>query len=438
MRNLAISISLDKREIRVSGRLVKLTKRFFNLYSYLALARLEDQTEEGGYVECEQILQVPYWQRNTPLSVGKQIRRHVKGQGDQNVIDAVQKIKGPFRLRIPPEEIQFDVPLEEVRAFLGLGHLPSFLTAEQEQNLHQFVQHLWRGQQNFDLGNLKKALTLYRKALEKAIIPEQQATALHQIGRILERQGEYKEAENVYEQAMDCSKKAAQHRIWIKAKTYTFKAWISYRKGNSAESERFYYKALELVRDRGHYRLLGDIYNGLGELQNACGEYEQALRFYHLALEYWSIVHYFYGIQALYYNIGSVYSAWGDRAAEEGHEKVAKRWYRSAIEWTNQCMSLCEALEIAFDTTEDRILLADLHSKLGQVDEALKNAGQAKDLALGAGNKRDLALAYKVLMKVHGARGESKRIKVIFREAKKRLGEGKFLDSVAKEFNQQS
>src|SRR5580658_8443890 len=111
-RTPLLSIKFLDRQINLKGKPLRLTKRFFNLYCYLAAMRIEDPAANGGFVDCEQIRRLPDWTRNDRLSAGKQISRHVlrmKALG-KNMIEAEQRVGGPFRLRVIPSRIRLDVP----------------------------------------------------------------------------------------------------------------------------------------------------------------------------------------------------------------------------------------------------------------------------------------------------------------------------------------
>ena len=104
MEEIALIVNVrDAKVCAGDGYAYPLTKRFRYLYYYLALRRLEDPMGRGGYVLPEEVLMLPSWGKNNVVSVGKQIRRH-KLEMDKvgrNIIDAQQKIYGPFRLRSP-------------------------------------------------------------------------------------------------------------------------------------------------------------------------------------------------------------------------------------------------------------------------------------------------------------------------------------------------
>ena len=95
------------------GFLYPLTKRFFYLYAYLAFQRVGESGVKGGFAGPEQIRHLPFWEKNSFVSIGKQNRRHIVEMErlGRNVLVPVQRIKGPFGLKIDPADITFDALL---------------------------------------------------------------------------------------------------------------------------------------------------------------------------------------------------------------------------------------------------------------------------------------------------------------------------------------
>jgi hypothetical protein len=85
-----------------------LTTCFFFLYLLLAWQRRLPGAPEDGYVWCDLIRRLPHWEKNSLGSVGKQVRCHIlqtERQG-RNVIEWRERIKGTFRLTLPPDAVR--------------------------------------------------------------------------------------------------------------------------------------------------------------------------------------------------------------------------------------------------------------------------------------------------------------------------------------------
>lgn len=406
-------VSIKDLEIRTTdGYVYPLTKQFLYFYCYLVFSRLKDEKNIGGFVSTEEIISLPFWEDNTLISIGKQIRRHIiqMQKLGRNIIEAKQKIYGPFRLSLPPNQIQLDASIPSLMEFLNLIHI-SKLDSEQERKFYEYIEYMWEGDANFDDGLLKKALSLYRKAADIALNPAQAIIADQKTGRSLDRLGEIGEARLIF-------KKLLKNK-WLneleKAMTYTHYAWIEYRSGNLSKAERLHHKALDLVRGKKYLKVLGEIYNGLGLIRKEYGQYQESLAFYQRALEFWSLIDYFYGIQAAYFNIGNLYRIWGDQISSE-HAALKNSHYQNAKEWVLRCISLCEKIGTAYETSLDHILLSELFLKTGDPDKALEYAKIANAMALSAGNKNDVCYSCKALSEAYKAKGETALAKAAYKK----------------------
>jgi hypothetical protein len=160
----------------------QLTKRFFNLYAYLALQRMKDPLNKGGFVEIDHIQHLPLWKKNSFLSTGKQIRRHIIKMGSRNIIESEQKVKGRYRLQINPKRIKFDVDEKILRGLLGLDELDVFFDRSGEKSFYKYVEEMSLGNISFNGGDLEKALACFQRAKGYSNTFEQEVTASTRIG----------------------------------------------------------------------------------------------------------------------------------------------------------------------------------------------------------------------------------------------------------------
>ncbi|MDA8161941.1 MAG: tetratricopeptide repeat protein [Desulfobacteraceae bacterium] len=426
MENTEIFISVNESKIRTSdGYEYNLTPHFLYLYYYLALKRLHDPAGTGGYADTTEIISLPYWERNDLESIGKQIRRHIveMEKEGRNIIEAQQKIKGPFRLILGPDRIKIDVPISRLMDVLDLRHIEK-LTPEQETDFYKYVECMWEGNVAFDSGFLKeKALPLYKQASGTAINSELRLAALHKICVTLDRLGRYNEAHDICEAVLKI--KGLDEIEYAAA--YILLAWVKYRLREWPEAENLYHKGLHIIRGKRYYRLMGSIFSGLGLIHKGRKEYIEALAFYQRALEYWSLVDYFYGIQSVYFNIGNLYYLWGKQSQDMSN-------YREAIKWVNQCISLCERIHISYDTRQDYILLAGIHLRIGKLKEAFEYADTAKKMALSAGNKRDIGFSDRIFAKIYLKKGLTAKAEEAYKSCLEYLQQTDISEIELKEF----
>jgi tetratricopeptide (TPR) repeat protein len=404
---LTLRISLRNFSIHTDdGFRYPLTKRFLYLYVYLAFERTK-KPFDGGFIDAERIRHLPFWEKNTLISIGKQVRRHIEEMErlGRNLIEARQKIKGPFRLKLDPQRIVFDSSDELVRTFLGLDKLAVFYVEETEVDLYRYVEEIAKGDILFKEGLMPKALATFRAALKQSISINQRMAILLRIGRILERQGNYGEALRTYEDAEKLVREEAGLDYYDSANLYTNLAWLYYRENNLELSEKTHLRALDLIRGKTHNLLFGRIYNGLGKISEARGNYEEAVGFFKNALLFECQDSDFYGIQAAYFNIGNVYKGMADQlykvkdGTKKEMPKLARDYYLQAMNWANKCIDLCDRAGVGDETSQDRLLVSYCYYRLGNPKKAFLYAEEAEKMASTAANKRDMALSYELMGK---------------------------------------
>jgi tetratricopeptide (TPR) repeat protein len=351
----ALSISFRNRQISLDGRCLRLTKRFFNLYCYLAVMRLSDPVGDGGYTSCEQIHNLQAWTRNTSASVGKQISRHVLKMKTAkcNLIESEQKVGGPFRLALPGSRIKMDVPTEIVLKHFSLPPLGKAKTGDWEPKAaRSFTEQYWRGVSNFNDGQLSKALRQFRSALDGAVSPHHWLASSFHIQQILERRGDAEEARKLRLEGSKRLKEAGRYHLWAEAKNAALAAWSDYREGRLDVAETAYLKVLAMIQDHGLLDVLGQVHNGLAGIEKNRGHYPEAMAYYLEALNAWLLADYFYGFQAIYFNIAVIQRDWGDSLAKQDLEAAAKEKYETAREWAEACLALCKGMAIGDDTAD--------------------------------------------------------------------------------------
>lgn len=418
-----------------------LTKRFFYLYVYLALERIENTFDNNGFVEREELVTLPYWEKNDILSVGKQISRHMNQmeREGRNIIEAAQKVNGPYRLKIDPSSINFDISLSKVKSFLGLNSMMVASIPKDDPSFYKYIENTYKGAIAINKGRLKRALTYFQQAYEEGRTAEHKIHSLLKIGKILERQGEYKKALNSYKKVVSLIKKGGMHNNLDLAKTYSSLAWLYRSQRDFKLAEKNYHRALEVIRGKQHYQVLGDINNGLGLVQMAYKKYEEAIGFFQKALDCRCMSSDFYGISAAYFNIGTVYQRWADEYVKRQkdtnkviNDAFVRNNYKKAIELAIKCKDICISAAVGNDTSQDRILAAHCYLQLGELKDALEYAKEAYDMATNSGTKRDIADSAKNLGKIYLKMNEEAKAKGFLKESSKAYRAIGYSDQVTK------
>lgn len=402
-----------------SGFRYPLSKRFFYIYVYLAYQRSKQIEDKGGFVELEKIRHLPFWEKNSLESVGKQIRRHMikMEQMGKNLIEARQKINGPYRLMIAPQKINIDVDAQAVIEYLRLNKLTVYFVEEQEENFYGYIETIVQGDIYFNEGLLNRAAKRFEEALNKSATVDQKVVAMHRLGRTYERLGDYGKALKIYQLAIKILKKGAHADHYNLALTYNNLAWLYYRKNNFKLAEKTYYLALNLIRGKAHNDLLGKVYNGLGILYDLQGNYEEAIGFFKNTLALTCSESDFYSVSAAYFNIGNSYKKRADESIKRKKVitnellKQAREFYVQAILWAEKCIKLTERTGVGDDTSQGPILVAYCYFMLGKHSKALEYANNAENMATRAGNIRDIALSCKILGDIYIATDKDGKVK---------------------------
>jgi len=406
---------LDKGSLRISlknlfvedsdGFRYPLSKRFFYLYIYLAYQRARRIEDNGGFAELEEIRHLPFWEKNSLESVGKQIRRHMvkMEQIGKNLIEAQQKIKGPYRLKLAPQEINIDVKIQVISKCLKLDKLAVYYAEEQKEKFYEYIEAIVLGDIHFNEGLLNRAAKSFDQASNQSATAEQKIAAMQRLGRTYERMGSYAEALKIYRMAIRVLKKEAQFDYYNLALIYNNLAWLYYRKNNLRLAEKTYYLALNLIRGKTHNDILSNIHNGLGLIYESRGKYDDAIGFFKNALALTCSESNFYGVSAAYFNIGNVYKKRADEIvnrkkliAKELPQR-AKDLYIQAMGWAEKCIDLTDRAGVGDETSQDRILVSYCYYKLKNYHKALTYAEEAEKMATTARNPRDVALSCKML-----------------------------------------
>jgi len=398
-----LTISLNNRSIKTEdGFKYPIKKQFFNLYLLLVLERIEPNRSNSGFVDINKIAELEFWERNKSLSIGKQIRRHIllmEGIG-RNVIESVQKINGPYRLILKPSQIVIDENINDLRDFLGFNNLNNISMQKDEETFFTFVEKIWEGDILFNEGNLKNAMVQYESAIKEGKNSGNIISAMHRLGRVLERLGKYKEAEDTYRKAKKLIHSERPHYYRLLAENNAYESWLQLRQREIKKAEKLSFKALDLLRGTTHDRLLGDIYNTFGKIRELNNKFDKALSYYKRSLSFWVAASYFYGIQACYFNIGNLYKIWADNDLKLNNFQLtdyAIDKYEKAIRWAKECGNICDRTGLGYDTSQSLIVASYCYYRLEKFNESLITAEQAKKFADVSGNTQDLAASCKRL-----------------------------------------
>jgi tetratricopeptide (TPR) repeat protein len=422
MERTTLRINLADGVVYANDKPLRLSPRFFRLYCLLAVARLESEFSDGGYVESERIHTLPGWQNNELLSIGKQLRLHVRQlmESGLHLIEAIQKTGGPYRLGLARNQIRIVGKRSAIPGILGHAAHPESFLAQTEQELYTFVEHLSRGTIAIDDGSLDEALLQFQAASKRKVTTSLHALALLNLARVYEKRQQLSEAAALCDETVHWLRTVKASSSWAMARAHALQAWIRLQQGAITQARRQYQRALVRASGSEEYRLLGDIHNGLGTIEKREGHFAEAVISFRRALENWTLAQYLYGIQACYFNIGNIQYLWA-KALLDVDSRAAKKRLELARLWIEPCISLCNLAGTGFDANDAEILLASIYRRTGHLDKALAYGRTARKIAEASGSPKHLQAAYLALLKVHKEMSNQKAIDQTMREARASL-----------------
>lgn len=388
-----LRISIADRLVFAGERPLALTSKFFQLYCLAAYQRAA-----GGerFLTCRDVHRLSRWNNTSLTSVGKAIHRHIQQMrraGSDLLESPPKKTTQLFRLRREAGEVSFDLPLPDVRAFLGLDLSAPETPPDEVERAFRFATALACARVEFERGHLREA----RAALEDAeragsCLVRDRIQYLVWWSRVQEREGNYRQAVARAQEAVElCAHvgvdylTAARALIWL-----GHLGWMSREPALLGQSRGHYLRAQGLLEGTRHFTELAQIATGLGHLARRAADWSSAHSFFLTALRYASAEGWAWGIQAALCNLGLVCAERGDHVRSRD---ARARAYREAQAWEARCIEFADRTGIGRDSTEAVSILAEVLLKLGKAEASIGWSRVALERARAAGNRKSEAIA---------------------------------------------
>ncbi len=227
-------------------------------------------------------------------------------------------------------------------------------------------------------GNYREAEKYYRESLELAKdLGDKQgiASSLHNLGIIQQLQGNYREAEKYYRESLELAKDlgdkqgiaSSLHNLGI----------IQQLQGNYREAEKYYRESLERAKDLGDKQVIASSLHQLGIIQQLQGNYREAEKYYRESLELKKDLGDKQGIARSLHQLGIIQQL-------QGNYREAEKYYR-------------ESLERAKDLGDKQGIASSLHQLgiiqqlQGNYREAEKYYRESLELKKDLGDKQGIA-----------------------------------------------
>ena len=157
-------------------------------------------------------------------------------------------------------------------------------------------------------GNYQEALKLYEQSLKiKEEIENKSGIAdtLHQLGNIHYLQGNYEEAIKLYEQSLEIKEEMEDKEG--KAFTLGQLGMIHHAQGSYEEAMKLYQQSLKISEELGDKRTIAKVLHNLGNIYNETDNYEEAFELYQMSLKIKEELRDKSGIAITLHQLGRVY-----------------------------------------------------------------------------------------------------------------------------------
>lgn len=341
MKTHAITIEPDGFSFR------RLHKKRFECLALIAYMR---KIEPLRWVTIEDICQLPQWRGNTKRHVGQLVGRYIEALEGTSVIEAqTSRWSGPYRLRVAPSDINFDMADDAVREFLNLPYV-SRIPGRDE--LLAFTEQYTEAASLLFKGHLSSASLLVKGHLSSpsqrkqltaigeftllaersSVHPALRLLATLAAVRVLDRLGRFKAA---HTSLQDCDPLRDQvHDPVVNARFFLARA-LNYRRAGNViaaqadlrQAEALSHRSTDLTAISRLYELRGTSRSKEGSIfrhsEQADAKYDEALTHLCQALYGFLVTENYEDIQSCCYNIGNTLHRLRELKYPE-----AKRWLK--------------------------------------------------------------------------------------------------------------
>jgi hypothetical protein len=368
-------------------------RRHRDRFEWIALPAYRRATlsHNGGWVNRDDIARLPKWSGKTRKHIGDNVARYLhdlKAAGF-NLVEASSPSAGPYRLINPPEDLLFDLPIEQVTKAL---HIAPLRPEIRRNDLIRFVPRFVRAELLLQRGHLISTSTgsslLSAHGMFTDLVndysanPRLQLIATLAATRVLFRIGRFSAARQTLLQCEEMIENIGDPVI--EAQYYLSVAW-SYRRAESGTPsnrtvETMLSKAREKASHSGDRSCLGLLaYREAWSLARK-KQYDDALAQMSFAIEAAIITSNFTALQAYCADLGSIAHRIGPR-----HYTEARRWILIGIllaRWTR----------VGRDDAHGEMILGKMYSDIGMRPLIAKLwLKRAERVAVSAGNAVNIA-----------------------------------------------
>lgn len=386
-------VSFAQKNVQIGDAQWLFTRGHRDRFEWIALLAYRRATlsHDGGWVSRDDIARLPKWSGRTRKHIGDNVSRYLQEfkRGDIGPVETRSLWTGPYRLIAPPEDVSFDLPIEEVAEALCILPLRPEV---QRDDLIRFVPRFVRAELLLQQGRLISTCTdgpvhsahgiLMDLARNYPANVRLQLIAVLAAIRVQFRLGRFGAARQTLLQYEEIVKQVSDPVL--EAQYFLSLAW-SYRRAESGTQsnrtvETILSKARESASNSGDRSCLGLLaYREAWSLARK-KRYDNALAQMAFAVEASIITSNFTALQAYCADLGSIAHRIGPR-----HYAEARRWLLTGI-------LLGRWARVGRDDAHGEMILGKMYCEMGTKRRtAALWLRRAERIATAAGNAVNLA-----------------------------------------------
>jgi tetratricopeptide (TPR) repeat protein len=382
---MKVLLSMSERNLRLTAPRYSFPRGHALRFEWLVLLAYTrtSQSVDGGWVSIEDIQKLPLWRGKTKQHVGTNVARYLQDleRDEIKLVEAKTQWRGPYRLRVLPKDITFDIPILDVAARLGMVRTKPVnrrRLLEFTEKYAKAISLYWEGRLTVDpRAKKRREENALNKLLELTRNPALDARlrlmATLAFVRILDRLGRFSGAAMTLD---DCERLATRVRDpAVAAAFHLANAWRYYQAGNDLDFGRHLLQAQELSTQTMDANLRAAHLSTQGLYFSAKGKYQNALTHLVKALDVRLPTENFDAIQAACFNIGNTI------------HRMGERYYAEAERWLTLCVSICEWMRLGRYDAMSEVMLAKIALESGNPKGYEKWINRAEIVAQQASNR---------------------------------------------------
>jgi hypothetical protein len=387
-------VSFEKQNVRIGPSRWLFAKRQSSRFEWLALLAYKrvKPSLNNGWVAIDDIARLPNWAGMTRHHAGTNIGRYLQALESSGLefVETRSRWVGPYRLKIPPSDIEFDISVAEIERRLKLKRHEIEIPREE---LRRFVFQYARAQRLFNCGRLVPTEALgqtgrwafaefLQLTRDAKLSPRLRLIAYIAALRVLFRLGRFGVARETLVENARLIRKV--NDPVLKAQYFLAVAWSHQRGGSGTSSNRAVERALGSVRayaedcgDRASLGLLA--YRTAGFLTKK-GRHEESIQQLLYAVEAAIVTGNFDVVQSCCADIGSVIHRLGPAS------------YREARAWLLVGVAISRWMGVGRDDAHGEMILGKIYAELGKQPKLSKFwLNRAEKIAERSSNRLNLA-----------------------------------------------